>query len=321
MSGSTLGPGGEFDRIRRILADLGPRAAGVGDDCAILPAAPGEVVLSTDLSIEGVHFRTDWLDFAEIGWRATAAALSDLAAAAATPVGVLASVAAPRSAPEAALQEVMRGVGGAAESVGAVVLGGDLSAGPAWLVGLTVVGRAVAPMTRRGAQPGDGVWLTGHPGLSRAALVRWQRGGTPPAAARAAFARPVPRVGIGRGLAAAGARAMLDVSDGLAGDAGHLAAASQVGLDLQLETLPLADEVRAVAEEVAEGPEAFAAAGGEDYELLAAMPAAFGPAEAAALAAEHGTPLTCIGRVIEGRGVALRLHGRNIAVQGYDHFG
>lgn len=320
MSGSQLGPGGEFDRIRRIVAALGPAAPDVGDDCAILPEGAGRVVVSTDLSIEGVHFQVNWLTFEEIGWRAAAGALSDLAAAGAAAIGVLASVGSPRGTAEAQVVELMGGVGAAATVAGGVVLGGDLSASPQWVVDIVVLGRARAPLTRRGARPGDGLWITGVPGLSRAALTAWRRGEQPEPDARRAFAHPEPRLSMGRGLAEAGARAMLDVSDGLAGDAGHLAAASGVALDVELELLPLAPAVvRAAAWQDIPAP-LFAAEGGEDYELLAALPPEFGDAEAAALATATGVPLTRIGSVAAGKGVRLWLERRQVTLTGYDHF-
>ncbi len=319
MSGSRLGPGGEFDRIRRIAAALGPVAPDLGDDCAVLPAGGGEVVLSTDLSVEGVHFRTDWLGFEEIGWRAAAGALSDLAAAGAAPVGLLTSVGAPRGVDEVRVVELMRGVGAAVAAVGGVVLGGDLSASPHWVVDVTVVGRAARPVWRNGARPGDGLWLSGTPGLSRAALVAWRRGATPEPAARLAFAHPVPRITLGMALAAAGARAMIDLSDGLAGDVRHLAAASGVAITVELERIPIAAAVRHAAV-AGEHPALFAAGGGEDYELLAALPPAFTEAEAGVLSAQYGLPLTRVGTVAVGEGVTLRLGGQPVALGGYDHF-
>lgn len=320
MNRSALGPGGEFDRIRRIVSALGPSAPDVGDDCAILPDGTGRVVVSTDLSIEGVHFEAGWLSFEEIGWRAAAGALSDLAAAGAEVIGVLASVGSPRGAGDGHLVELMRGVGAAATAAGGVVLGGDLSASPQWVVDITVLGRARAPLTRRGARPGDGLWLTGIPGLSRAALTAWRRGEQPEPDARRAFAHPEPRLALGRRLAEAGARAMVDLSDGLAGDAGHLAAASAVALDLELDLLPLAPAVVRAAERQGTPAPIFAAEGGEDYELLAALPPAFGEAVAAALAAATGVPLTRIGAVAEGSGVRLWHERRQVRLAGYDHF-
>jgi thiamine-monophosphate kinase len=193
---------GEFGRIRAIVARLGAAASGgIGDDCAVLPEGPGRLVVSTDLSVEGVHFKTEWLTLEEIGWRAAAGALSDLAAMGAETVGLLASVATPPGASPDAVIQVMAGVGMAVQAAGGVVLGGDLSRAPQWLVDVTVIGRAARPVLRSGAQPGDSVWVTGALGGARAALQAWQRGQEPPAAARVAFAHPLPRIGIGKVLA------------------------------------------------------------------------------------------------------------------------
>lgn len=320
MSHLRLGPGAEFDRIRAVLATLGPRAAGIGDDCAVLPDGPGHVVLSTDLSIEDVHFRRTWLGAEEIGWRAAAAALSDLAAEGAGCVGVLASVALPRGEGEASVAALLRGVGEAAASVGGVVLGGDLTAAPVWMVDVVAVGRATHPVRRAGALPGDGLWVSGALGGARAAIAAWEDGRHPDARAREAFARPAPRLALGAWLAAEGAHAMLDLSDGLAGDAGHLAAASGVRLEVELDRVPLHHAVRAEAERAGIPAERFAAEGGEDYELLVALPAGFGIAEAARATAATGIPLTRIGVVGEGEGAAFTLAGRPVRLHGFDHF-
>ena len=136
-----LGPGAEFDRIRGIIQVLGSRAAGLGDDCALFPSGNGFFALSTDVSVEGVHFRRDWISLEEAGWRAAAAALSDLAAEGAEPLGFLSAVTIPEGADQSAdLLKVMQGVGAAAASVGATVSGGDLSSGPAWSIAVTVIG-------------------------------------------------------------------------------------------------------------------------------------------------------------------------------------
>ncbi len=320
MTHLRLGTGPEFDRIRAALAALGPHAAGIGDDCAILPDAPGRVVLSADLSVEDVHFRRAWLGAEEIGWRAAAAALSDLAAEGAACVGVLASVALPKGEGEGSVAALMRGVGAATASVGGVVLGGDLTAAPVWLVDIVAVGRTERPVRRNGAQPGDGLWVSGALGGARAALAAWEDGRQPDARARLAFARPTPRLALGAWLAAEGARAMLDLSDGLAGDAGHLAAASGVRVAVELDRVPVHHAVHAEAERAGMPPARFAAEGGEDYELLVALPAGFGTADAARAAAATGSPLTRVGAVEEGEGAAFALAGRPVRLHGFDHF-
>lgn len=314
-----LGPGPEFDRIREIARVLGPQASGLGDDCALVREGEEFLALSTDVSVEGVHFRTEWIGFAEIGWRAAAGALSDLAAEGAEPIGLLGAVTLPRGGAEKPLYELMSGVGAAAKAVGAVVLGGDLSSGPAWSVAVSVIGRTRAPVTRGGAEPGDCLWVTGTLGGARAALEAWRRGETPAPGARARFAHPEPRIAAGRWLARHGAHAMLDLSDGLGGDARHLAAASDVALDIDLATLPLSPDGEIEAQRRGLPAPEFAAGAGEDYELLVAMPPRFDAAEA--FTHECGVALTRIGTVARGRGVRFRLGGRELEIQGFDHFG
>lgn len=320
MTVVALGPGGEFDRIRAIARALGTRAPALGNDCAVVPAGAGSIVLSTDATVQDVHFRAGWIGWREVGWRAAAAALSDLAAAGAEPMGLLAAVLTPPDAPEDDLVELMTGVAEAGKSVAAPVLGGDLSSGPAWVVTVTVVGQAARPVGREGAQPGDGIWVTGVLGGARAALEAWRRGDQPASGARRAFAAPAPRIAAGRWLADHGARAMLDLSDGLAGDAAHLAAASDVGVELDLDSLPVAADTEAEARRLGISPEQFAAEGGEDYELLVALSPEFGDAEAAAFRAACGIALTRIGRAVTGRGVRAVLGRRSLSLRGYDHF-
>lgn len=319
MTDIPLGAGAEFDRIRAIARALGPAAAGLGGDCAVIPESPGSnLVLSTDISVENVHFRVEWLSLEEIGWRAAAAALSDLAAAGAGAVGILTALTVPGSAPQSAVVEVMRGAGAAAAAADGVVLGGDLSSGDAWNIAVTVVGRAARPVSRRGAAPDDGVWVTGRLGAARAALEAWRQGREPDAHARGAFAHPAPRISAGRWLAAHGASAMLDLSDGLAGDAGHLAAASDVGLAIDLDLLPVAPAARTAAQGLGVAPARFAAEGGEDYELLATLPAGFASADS--FEAAVGIPLTRIGSVRAGSGIRFRLAGADLVLTGFDHF-
>ncbi len=306
-----LGPGTEFDQVRAIARALGDTAAPLGDDCAIVgEPRTGSLVLSTDVSVEGVHFRREWLTLEEIGWRAAAAALSDLAAEGASVTGVLAAIVAPFDASGDDFTESMRGVGAVTELAGGRVLGGDLSRGPGWALAITVVGYAVRPVTRSGGRPGDSVWVTGELGGARAALSTWLTGGAPAREARHAFAHPEPRIREGLWLAAHGACAMIDVSDGLGADAAHLAAAGGVRLELRADAVPCG----------AGTTPAEAVQGGEDFELLVVLPPAFGAADARAFARDCGTPISRIGTVAEGSGVSLTLGGVEIVVRGFDHF-
>jgi thiamine-monophosphate kinase len=272
------------------------------------------------MSVEDTHFRREWLSLEEIGWRAAMGSLSDLAAAGARCVGVLAAVSAPHDSQPSDLVALMRGVGDAVRAGGGVVLGGDLTASPKWIVSLTVIGRAERPMRRSGAEPGDGLWVTGRLGGARAALHAWRSGRIPDPACRAAFVHPEARLATGAWLAAHGAHALMDLSDGLAGDAGHLAAASGVAIEVDLDRLPLAPGVTAEATTAGREPAELAAEGGEDYELLAVLPPAFGDAEAAACERETGVSLRRIGSITAGSGVRLLLRGRAVALRSFDHF-
>ncbi len=311
-----LGPGHEFDMVRGIVAALGPAAAALGDDCALLTVDGGTLAATVDCSIEGVHFRVDWLSPEEIGWRAAAAALSDLAAEGARPVGVLVSLAVPAStgggdAPEIAVA-IMTGVGAAVSAVGGKVLGGDLARFEKIVVDVCALGTVERPVRRAGARAGDGLWVTGALGGARLAVRTLQLGQTPDPELRARFARPEPRIAAGRWLAQRGATAMIDLSDGLASDARHLAAASRVALDVALERIPCwvgADALVAVSS-------------GEEYELLVTLPPAFGAAEAQGFEEFHGLPLTRIGGVREGDGVRFADRGTPVTPPaGWDHFG
>lgn len=310
-----LGPGREFDLIRAIAAALGPAAAGLGDDCALVPVGMSTLAASVDCSVEGVHFRTDWLSGEEIGWRATAAALSDLAADGAKPLGVLVSLALPLSTGQGDATDtavaIMAGAGAAASAVGARVLGGDLARFEKIVIDVCALGTVERAVRRAGARSGDGVWVTGALGASRLALRAFQAGRVPDPDTRARFARPEPRIAAGRWLADRGATAMIDVSDGLAADARHLAAASGVCLEIAMERVPCwmgADALAAVAS-------------GEEYELLVTLPGTFGTADAQAFQEFHDLALTRVGDVVAGEGVRFRDRGAPVTPSGgWDHF-
>lgn len=306
-----LGGGPEFDRIRTIYARLGDAGYALGDDCALLRAERATIALSLDISVEGVHFQRSWLTLSEIGYRAAAAALSDLAAEGARPAGLLASVGVPADGAPDQAAEIMAGVGAVATEVGAKVLGGDLTRAPQLIIDVCAVGTAGRPVRRIGAVPGDGLWVTGTLGGAALALQELLAGRRPPADLAERFARPQARIAAGQWLAAQGAHAMIDVSDGLSSDAGHLAAASGVALEIALELMPC-------------WPGAIprvALGSGEEYELLVALPPAFGETQARAFTAVVGCPLTRIG--VCSRGAGVRFTERGVAVTapaGYDHF-
>jgi thiamine-monophosphate kinase len=318
-----LGSGPEFDLIRRFLSTPLPPGGGVlvgpGDDAAVLE---GGIVLSTDMSVEDVHFRRDWLSPEEIGYRAAAAAFSDLAAMAAEPLGLLASLGVPvEDAGEYAVR-LMAGVSEAAREVGTVVLGGDLArtAGPV-VLDCTVVGRASRPVLRSGARVGDEVWVTGTLGGAACVVKVLMAGRTPSAELRKPFARPRPRIAEALWLARLNVpTAMLDLSDGVAGDAGHIAAASGVALHLEAGRLPLHPALSDYADTGRDAAIAFAAGGGEDYELLFTA----APGSVQRVLEEFrdvtGTLLTRIGVVEAGMGVVWADRGMGMPPHGYQHF-
>jgi thiamine-monophosphate kinase len=308
-----LGRGAEFDRIRAIWERLGSRAALSGDDCALFPFGQDLLAISTDMAVEGTHFRAGWLSPRELGWRIAAAALSDLAAVAATPTGAMASIGVPEVAPDDLVTDVMDGVADAAHGVGALVVGGDLVRAELLVVDMVVFGTVRVPLRRSGARVGDSLWVTGALGAPVAAIRAWEAGREPGAAARERFAKPVPRVVPAHRLRDAGATAMIDLSDGLLADAAHLAAASGVACRIEAERVPV--------HRGADGPQ-DALVGGEEYELLAVLPAAFSERDAATLERECGVPLTRVGVVEEGTGVVLVKDGCPVELpRGFRHFG
>ncbi len=322
MTGSplSLGPGAEFDLIRRIADRLGTRAGSLGDDCALIPPGSGQLLVSTDAAVEGVHWRTGWISLEEAGYRATAAALSDLAAMGATPAGLVAAVVVPRDLAADSAVLLMAGVGQAADEAETLVLGGDLTCGSDWVITVTVFGWAERPVPRSGASPGEEVWVTGTLGGSRAALVSLLAGIDPSPAVRPAFAAPRPRLATGRWLAAHGATAMIDVSDGALGDLRHLASASGVGFTLDPDSVPVHPGVAPVARRLGIPPVQMALAGGEDYELLVTLPADGGEDRAARCLADTGVPLTRIG-VVTGEAGRVRVTGDTAPpARGFDHF-
>jgi thiamine-monophosphate kinase len=306
-----LGAGREFDIIRELLARWGPRALGIGDDAAMIHVPGGkQLVVSTDSSVEHIHFERAWLTPREIGYRATTAALSDLAAMAASPLGVLLALGLPESWLDV-VGELGDGVGDAIDAAETLVRGGDITGASDLTIGVTVLGSTDTPLRRSGARIGDTVYVTGSLGGPGAALAAWQRGDTPDAAARARFAHPEARITEAIWLARGGARAGIDISDGLLADAGHMAAASGVRIQLDLERLPLHEGVSA----------RHAAVSGEEYELIVCAAAL----NVSAFERANRLSLTAIGRVLEpvpdGIGVTVRMDGERLApAEGFRHF-
>jgi thiamine-monophosphate kinase len=307
-----LAHGAEFDKIRAIWRALGDRGVGGGDDCAIVQLGSETVALSTDMMVEGVHFREGWLQPWELGWRVGAAALSDLAAVAAEPRGVLVSLAVSPGWPDAFVAELVGGVGEVAASVGALVWGGDVVRGDRLAVDVVVVGTVSHPVLRSSARPGEELWVTGRLGGPLEAVRAWEARGEPERTVRQRFAHPEPRVAEAVWLKSRGARAAIDLSDGLAQDAAQLAAASRVRLVIDVESVP-----RHPAVDDCE----TALASGEEFELLVTLPGDSEPDLARRFGAEHSLDLTRIGVVAVGEGLVLERGGEQVAPPaGFSHF-
>lgn len=324
---TAMGGGREFDRIRLLLESLSRGSAhtlrvGPGDDCAVL-AAGANVALTTDLTIEGVHFRREWLQPAEIGYRSAAVALSDLAAVAAEPLGILVSLAVADSVDDSFFSPFAEGVEEACSAVGAYVAGGDLTRSPGPLVvDVVAVGAVEHPLLRSGAAPGDEVWVTGSLGGAAAAVRAWESGTVPGARLREAFAHPRPRIREAQWLARkAPVHALIDLSDGLGGDAGHVAAASGVSILLDGWDIPSHPDL---PHGKGDGALELALSGGEDYELCVVVAPGGLEALAGPFLERFGVPLRCVGRVERGSGVTLRRAPDGpvepLEAAGFDHF-
>jgi thiamine-monophosphate kinase len=331
MTQIPLGSGAEFDLIRRFHTGSAEGSdseqlpdcvrVGPGDDCAVVRG--DGISLSVDMSVEGVHFRRDWLEPEEIGYRAVAAALSDLAAVAATPIGILVSLAVPAHEADVA-PRIMEGARAAAAGSKAALLGGDMTRTPGPIVvDVVVVGNATRPALRRGARPGDSLWVTGELGAAASAVRAWQGGRVPEQAARLAFALPTPRVAEASWLSSRGAiDALIDLSDGLAGDVTHIAAASGVKVLLDASSIPIHPTAHAISVDMEDALQ-LALSGGEDYELCFAAPPGAVERLGELFTDTFGVQLTCVGTVHQGSGVQLRdFDGRVVDLQygGFDHF-
>jgi thiamine-monophosphate kinase len=326
---------GEFEllaRLRERLPPPGPRVLlGSGDDAAV--TVPGGVTAtSVDAMVEGVHFRREWATLAQIGRKAMSTALSDLAAMGALAGEAYAVVGVPADLDEDGCLELFAGLAAVAGETGTALVGGDVTRAPVLTLAITVVGHATSAeqlVGRGGAKPGDTLVLTGELGGAAAGLLLLERpelaaSVDAPAAERLRqrLLDPRARLASGRGLAAANAGAMIDLSDGLGGDAVHLAAASGVGLHIDARSLPLASGVAEVAAAAGQDPLELALSGGEDYELLAALPPRWVTEGLARIGEAKETKLTPIGEAHAGEGVEIRLpDGGTADPVGFDQLG
>ena len=334
MRVQALGERGLIRRIRRTIGSGAPGVrVGIGDDTAVLQPTPGAWLLATtDLVIEGVHFRRRSAGPADIGWKAMAVNLSDIAAMWGTPRFALVALACPEETEVEEVDQFYEGLTAAAAPHGVALVGGDTSASPAgWIVNVTLLGEMTgAPRLRSGARPGDVIAVVGTLGRSAAGLAVLEAGRRPDlpgdvlAEVEQAHLRPVARVAEGKWLGARDAvHAMIDLSDGLATDLGHIATESGVAARVALPRLPVAPSARAVAQALGLDALELATTGGEDYELLFTMERSAAEAIATGLGSATGAAVTVIGEISTGTpGVQfIDAAGRAVDIgQGYEHF-
>jgi thiamine-monophosphate kinase len=302
-----LGTGAEFDAIREMVDRWGSRARGIGDDAAVIGVPRGDqLVASVDTAVEDKHFKAEWLTPREISYRAVAAALSDLAAMASRPLGVLVAMVVPERWRDR-LPQLADGIAEAVDVAGTTIRGGNLSDGSELSITTTVLGTAFAPLVRDGARAGEHVYVTGRLGAPAAALRLFSSGASP-GIYRERFAHPVPRIAEAIWLAERGASAAIDISDGLVADVGHVAAASGVGIELDALRIPRFTDV-AVDD---------ALVGAEEYEIVVTSAAEFNSDE---FERRFSLPLTRIGTVTSMTNGPVVVHGARVdSVRGYDHF-
>jgi thiamine-monophosphate kinase len=297
---ATLGDVGEFALIEALTpvfeAEDAQVLVGPGDDAAVLRVKTGHVVVSTDVMVEGRHFRRDWCSGEDVGHRAAAQNLSDLNAMGGRARWLTIGLAAPPTLPASWALDFARGFADEARQVGATVVGGDLTGADQVMVSVTVLGTCtVAPVLRSGAEPGDLVALCGRQGWAAGGMTVLGRGFRSPRVLVEAYRRPEPPYDAGPAAADAGASSMIDVSDGLIADAGHLAESSGVRVDLRTSALDVPEPLHAVAAALGTDPVTLVLGGGDDHSLLATFPA--------------GRTLppgwTVVGEVLAGEGVTV----------------
>lgn len=275
---ATIAETGEFGVIARVRQRL-PQGAGVligpGDDAALVAAPDRRVVATTDLLLEGVHFRRDWSGAYAVGRKAAAQNLADIAAMGARPTALLVALVAPGSLSVSWTDQLAAGLADEAAAVGASVVGGDTVRGATITVAVTALGdlRGRKPVTRDGARPGDVIAVAGWLGWSAAGLALLSAGHVSPRALVEAHRRPEPPYDAGPMAARMGATAMIDVSDGLLADVGHIAEASRLRADITASRLDVPTQLREAARVVGvEDPLTWVLTGGEDHALLATFP-------------------------------------------------
>ncbi len=296
---ATLAEVGEFALIGELTPLFGQGdqvLVGPGDDAAVLRIRQGHVVVSTDLVVEGRHFRKDWAGAADVGHRAAAQNLSDINAMGGRAHSLTIGLAAPGDLPARWALDFAAGFAAECDLVGASVVGGDLTGSDQVVIAVTVIGAcAQSPVLRSGARPGDVLAIAGRQGWSAGGLAVLSRGFRSPRVLVEAYRRPEPPYAAGPQAAEAGATSMIDVSDGLLADAGHLAHDSGVAIDVWTSALEVPEPLHAVAAATGADPLSFVLGGGEDHSLLATFPGD----------ATLPDGWAAIGAVAEGEGVTV----------------
>lgn len=303
-----------IERMRRLLPAAPPEVVvPIGDDCAALRLGDETWLAAADMLVEGRHFK-EWASPEDVGYKAVAVNVSDVAAMGGRPRFVLVSGGAPE--PETSLR-VFEGVVEACREFDVYPLGGDTTRAESLTVDVSILGSVEgSPVLRSGARVGDLIAVTGELGASAAGLLALEGGveGYPRLVGK--HLRPEPRVSEGLAVAKLGANAMIDLSDGLASDVRHVCEKSGVGCRIDLDLLPVAPDVSGLCELLGRDPAALAATGGEDYELLITLPEEKVGESRNALQA----PLTVVGEVTEGDVVFERCGERVEDLSGWDHF-
>lgn len=327
MKLAELGEFGMIERIRRVAPSHPGLRLGIGDDCAVTTlAADEELLTTTDLLLEGIHFRRDWTDLRRLGRKCVSVNVSDIAAMGGEVRALYLGLGLPANFESEALDELLAGVIEATAGYGAALAGGDTCRSPGPLL-LAVTAEGAVPrggaVQRSGARPGEDLFVTGCLGDSALALRELLTGRQPSPYLASRHFDPSARTGLGRALAVTGiATAMIDLSDGLLADLGHLLAASHCGAELEAAALPLSTAF-AAALAAEPGLLELALGGGEDYELLFAAPSARSN-DIRELAAAQGLDISRIGRLtLPEHGLTVKdRSGRPLPLRhcGYDHF-
>lgn len=328
MDFTSTGEFGMIQRIRRLLAgsDAGVPLS-IGDDAAVLDPGPGtQIVVTTDALIESVHFDLGYTPLEDLGWKALAVNLSDLAAMAASPTAAVISMGLPKIWSEKQLDAFYSGLKQCGQTHACPIVGGDITASPGpVMLSVTALGEVPknAFVTRSGARPDDLVCVSGDLGGSLAGLEALRSGPSDRArtAAVCKFLRPIPRIGLAGVLSEVlHLHAMIDISDGLASEIHHICRASRTGAVLDADRIPVHPEAVSVSSQTGRDPVDTALSSGEEYELLFVIP----PEDEDKLGALKTDPPVCvIGRITDpSQGIALKRAGRaeTLQVSGWDHF-